>query len=71
MVPLATMLRRRAVLEAPTSSAAANPAVAADQALARVQDVCRLLAVLVAVRGYKTVVKFFPHEAADLEKVRG
>jgi len=28
-----------------------------------------LLNVLVIVRGYKTVVKFFPHEAQDLERV--
>lgn len=34
-----------------------------------VQAVCRLLHVLASVRGYKTVVRFFPHEAADLERV--
>eukprot|EP00878_Enallax_costatus_P043913 GHUV01052022.1.p1 GENE.GHUV01052022.1~~GHUV01052022.1.p1 ORF type:complete len:207 (+),score=58.37 GHUV01052022.1:593-1213(+) len=34
-----------------------------------VQNVCRLLHVLITVRGYKTVVRFFPHEAADLERV--
>jgi hypothetical protein len=28
-----------------------------------------MLSVLVVVRGFKTVVKFFPHEAQDLEKV--
>jgi hypothetical protein len=28
-----------------------------------------MLHVLVSVRGYKTVVRFFPHEAADLERV--
>jgi len=32
-------------------------------------NVCRLLQVLVLVRGYKTIVKFFPHDAADLERV--
>lgn len=44
-----------------------TPAAAA--ALARVHSLSRLLNVLVTVRGYKTVVKFFPHEAADLETV--
>lgn len=39
------------------------------QDTSKVQDVCRLLHVLVTVRGYKTVVRFFPHEAADLERV--
>jgi hypothetical protein len=34
-----------------------------------VQDICRLLHVLISVRGYKTVVRFFPHEASDLERV--
>lgn len=34
-----------------------------------VVDVCRLLYVLLTVRGRKTVVRFFPHEAADLERV--
>merc|ERR1711871_1486354 len=29
--------------------------------------VAKTLYVLITVRGYKTVVKFFPHEAADLE----
>lgn len=28
-----------------------------------------MLNVLVVVRGYKTVARFFPHEAADLERV--
>ncbi|MEW5308920.1 MAG: hypothetical protein WDW38_000840 [Sanguina aurantia] len=42
-----------------------------QQRLHRVLHICRLLNVLVIVRGYKTVVKFFPHEAADLEKVLG
>jgi hypothetical protein len=28
-----------------------------------------MLHVLLSVRGYKTVVRFFPHEAADLERV--
>lgn len=35
----------------------------------RILSTCRLLNVLVVVRGYKTVVRFFPHEAADLERV--
>lgn len=34
-----------------------------------VQAVYRMLHVLVTVRGYKTVVRFFPHEAANLERV--
>lgn len=54
--PLAVLLRQAAV-----SSTA--------QDTARVQGVCRMLHVLVSVRGYKTVVRFFPHEAADLERV--
>jgi len=54
--PLAVLLRQ-----------AAMSSTAQDTAL--VQGVCRMLHVLVSVRGYKTVVRFFPHEAADLEKV--
>jgi hypothetical protein len=54
--PLATLLRQTAM-----SSTV--------QDTCKVQDVCRLLHVLVTVRGYKTVVRFFPHEAADLERV--
>jgi hypothetical protein len=54
--PLAVLLRQAAV-----SSTAQDIAV--------VQGVCRMLHVLITVRGYKTVVRFFPHEAADLERV--
>lgn len=54
--PLASLLRQ-----------AAMSSTAQDTAL--VQGVCRMLHVLTSVRGYKTVVRFFPHEAADLEKV--
>lgn len=42
---------------------------ATPSSLAPFLGVCRLLNVLVIVRGYKTVVKFFPHEASDLETV--
>lgn len=55
--PLALLMR---------SAALADPA---QRDLGRVQDVARLLHVLVVVRGHKTVVRFFPHEAADLERV--
>lgn len=54
--PLAELLRRAAVC-----STAQDTGV--------VQGVCRMLHVLISVRGYKTVVRFFPHEAADLERV--
>ena len=54
--PLAQLLRQVAV-----------SSTAQDTAL--VQGVCRMLHVLITVRGYKTVVRFFPHEAADLERV--
>ncbi len=54
--PLAVLLRQAAVCS-----------TAQDTAL--VQGVCRMLHVLISVRGYKTVVRFFPHEAADLERV--
>lgn len=30
-------------------------------------DTCKVLYVLVKVRGYKTIIKFFPHEVSDLE----
>ncbi|KAG2446099.1 hypothetical protein HXX76_000699 [Chlamydomonas incerta] len=56
VVPLAGLLRKQAVLQQ-------------EQGLQRVLNTCRLLNVLVVVRGYKTVVRFFPHEAADLERV--
>lgn len=56
MQPLAVLLRQTAV-----------SSTAHDTAL--VQGVCRMLHVLISVRGYKTVVRFFPHEAADLERV--
>lgn len=54
--PLAVLLRQTA-----------ESSTAHDTAL--VQGVCRMLHVLISVRGYKTVVRFFPHEAADLERV--
>lgn len=54
--PLAVLLRQAAV-----SSTA--------QDTGTVQGVCHMLHVLISVRGYKTVVRFFPHEAADLERV--
>ncbi len=56
MLPLATLLRQQAVVQRGSSTAT-------------VQAICRLINVLVLVRGHKTVVKFFPHEAADLERV--
>ncbi|KXZ49841.1 hypothetical protein GPECTOR_19g292 [Gonium pectorale] len=56
VVPLASLLRKQAVVEQ-------------QRGLQRVLSTCRLLNVLVVVRGYKTVVRFFPHEAADLERV--
>lgn len=61
--PLAGLLREQAM--ALNTSAAAS----GDAKLQHFLGVCRLLNVLVIVRGYKTVVKFFPHEAADLETV--
>ncbi|GLC39358.1 hypothetical protein PLESTM_000887300 [Pleodorina starrii] len=60
VVPLASLLRRQAVQQQDQDQA---------QGLLRVLGTCRLLNVLVVVRGYKTVVRFFPHEAADLERV--
>ncbi|PNH09641.1 Tubulin-specific chaperone D [Tetrabaena socialis] len=56
VVPLANLLRKQAVLQQ-------------ESGLHRALGTCRLLNVLVVVRGYKTVVRFFPHEAADLERV--
>ncbi|KAG2492086.1 hypothetical protein HYH03_009582 [Edaphochlamys debaryana] len=56
VVPLANLMRRQAVLQR-------------EQGLQSVLSTCRLLNLLVVVRGYKTVVRFFPHEAADLERV--
>ncbi len=55
-MPLANLLRKQAVLQQ-------------EQGVQRILSTCRLLNVLVVVRGYKTVVRFFPHEAADLERV--
>lgn len=77
--PLAALLRDHATAAggAPPPGAAHAQAAAqqqeADAAAARVDvpavcGVCRLLHVLVTVRGHKTVVRFFPHEAADLER---
>jgi hypothetical protein len=54
--PLAMLLREAAVCST-------------AQDTSTVQGVCRMLHVLISVRGYKTVVRFFPHEAADLERV--
>jgi hypothetical protein len=59
VAPLSSLLRRHA-----TDSDQVSP-----EALKQVLGICRLLSVLVVVRGYKTVVKFFPHEAQDLERV--
>jgi hypothetical protein len=64
--PLARTLQAQALgLVAPEAAAAVPP----QQRTARVLAVSRLLHVLVTVRGHKTVVRFFPHEAADLEAV--
>ena len=68
MQPLSNLLRQQA-LDSSSSSGGSEAGEAA--LLQRVQDVCRFLNVTVLVRGYKTVVKFFPHEAADLERVLG
>lgn len=54
--PLTSLLRGHAISEESHSTET-------------IQDVCQLLNVLISVRGYKTIVKFFPHEAADLERV--
>jgi hypothetical protein len=59
--PLSVLLREQAMALSADSSAATP--------LARVLGICRLLSVLVTVRGYKTVVRFFPHEVSDLEAV--
>ncbi len=75
MTPLAQLLRAQAIgLHAAASAPASAPDTATSSSTAatarrRVLAVCRLLNVLVTVRGHKTVVKFFPHEAADLELV--
>ncbi|GBF90082.1 tubulin-folding cofactor D [Raphidocelis subcapitata] len=69
--PLAALLRD----DAPCGPHAAGPCGAPDAAApdaaaaaAAACAVCRLLHVLVSVRGRKVVVRFFPHEAADLER---
>jgi hypothetical protein len=56
VVPLATLLRQQALLQRGGGAAT-------------VQPICRLINVLVLVRGHKTVVRFLPHEAVDLERV--
>lgn len=56
VLPLATLLRTLALAHD-------------KEKLQSIQATCRLLNVLVVVRGYKTVARFFPHEAADLERV--
>lgn len=63
VTPLSTLLRQQAI------ALHADPAAALPRQC--VLGVCRLLSVLVTVRGYKTVVKFFPHDASDLEAVLG
>jgi hypothetical protein len=69
--PLAALLRDHAAAAAPPPGAGgAHPGTRAAAAeVGAVCGVCRLLHVLVTVRGHKTVVRFFPHEAADLERV--
>ncbi|KAF5833815.1 armadillo-type protein [Dunaliella salina] len=73
--PLAGLLRKQAVALHAEASQGGDAAQRAAQhsvhstPMWRVFGLARLLNVLVTVRGYKTVVKFFPHEAADLEKV--
>lgn len=59
--PLSLLLREQAI--------ALSHDPGAPTPLLRVLGICRLLSVLVTVRGYKTVVRFFPHEASDLEAV--
>ena len=63
VVSLSTLLRQHATSDGTTAEALSQ------QALSKIMGTCRLLNVLVVVRGYKTVVKFFPHEAQDLERV--
>ena len=36
-----------------------------------VHKLCRIINVLASVRGYKTVARFLPHEAAQFEPVTG
>jgi tubulin-specific chaperone D len=75
--PLASLLRDQAAAAAsaapppgaaPAGGAPAAAAAAGGVDVAAVCGVCRLLHVVVSVRGHKTVVRFFPHEAADLER---
>jgi hypothetical protein len=79
--PLAVLLRDHATgcanATACTLAASAAAALPAEGTggphsggadVAAVAGVCRLLHVLATVRGHKTVVRFFPHEAADLER---
>uniref|UniRef100_A0A7S3QWP0 Tubulin-specific chaperone D n=1 Tax=Dunaliella tertiolecta TaxID=3047 RepID=A0A7S3QWP0_DUNTE len=72
--PLAGLLRKQAVDLHADASRGGDTAQQAQHSMhstpmRRVFALARLLNVLVTVRGYKTVVKFFPHEAADLETV--
>ena len=64
VLPLAELLRR----DDNGAASIANADAADDGAIAAVCGVCRLLHVLAGVRGHKTVVRFFPHAAADLER---
>lgn len=60
VVPLASLLRQQAIQQRHDDRQQGMPAVLGT---------CRLLNVLVIVRGHKTVVRFFPHEAVVLERV--
>ena len=64
VVSLSTLLRQHA-----TAGDGGGDASPSGPAMQRIQGTCRLLSVLVVVRGYKTVVKFFPHEAQDLVRI--
>jgi hypothetical protein len=61
------VLRRAARAAAAVGADSADATAAATADLASSQRVCRLLQLLATLRGAKTVAKFFPHGAADLE----
>ncbi|KAL6757954.1 armadillo-type protein [Haematococcus lacustris] len=61
--PLAGLLRQQALVLAKNPNAL--------EPLTCILGVSRLLNILVIVRGFKTVVRFFPNEASDLEVVLG
>ncbi len=65
--PLTDVLRRAARAAAAVGADSADATAAATADLASSQRVCRLLQLLATLRGAKTVAKFFPHGAADLE----